>query len=172
MTRIILLGCAGSGKTTLARALGARTGTPVICLDDIWQRHWGPDDVDGFRETLKKAHAGESWISDGNFAAATFDIRLPRADLVVWLDRSRWVCAWRAILRVFRRGEAHRPKDLMRVLRFIWGFKQRNRPLIELTRIQHAPGIAVVRLANDRQIAAFLATAGAAANGTLHAHRR
>lgn len=39
MKRILIVGCAGSGKTTLAVALGERTGLPVIHLD---QHHWRP----------------------------------------------------------------------------------------------------------------------------------
>jgi adenylate kinase family enzyme len=34
MERIVILGCAGSGKTTLARLLARRTGCPLIILDD------------------------------------------------------------------------------------------------------------------------------------------
>ena len=131
MSRIVVLGCAGSGKTTLARRLGERTGAPVISLDAIWQPHWTEDDVADFRILMKQAHAGESWISDGNFAVATFDIRLPRADLVVWLDRPRLFCAWRAITRVFQPGHDHRIGGLAKVLRFIWNFDRINRPLIE-----------------------------------------
>jgi len=91
--RIVLLGCAGAGKTTLARRLGERSGMPVVCLDAIWRPDWGPNDVERFRALLVEAHAGDAWISDGNFALATFDIRLPRADLIVWLDRPRLRCA-------------------------------------------------------------------------------
>jgi adenylate kinase family enzyme len=75
--RIVILGCAGSGKTTLARQLGECTGAPVICLDAIWQPHRKEKDVSTFRNLVKKAHAGDEWISDGNFAAGTLDIRLP-----------------------------------------------------------------------------------------------
>jgi adenylate kinase family enzyme len=89
MTRIVILGCAGSGKTTLARQLGERTGAPIVCLDAIWQRHWDEKDVPAFRTLIEKAHAGDDWISDGNFALSTFDIRLPRATLVIWLERSK-----------------------------------------------------------------------------------
>jgi adenylate kinase family enzyme len=89
MVRVVILGCAGSGKTILARQLGERTGAPVICLDAIWQPHWKEKDVPTFRTLVQKAHAGEEWISDDNFALATFDIRLPRATLVIWLERPR-----------------------------------------------------------------------------------
>ncbi|MFZ0678580.1 hypothetical protein [Candidatus Binatus sp.] len=108
MSRIVVLGCAGSGKTTFARRLAEITGAPVICLDAIWNPCWGKDDVPVFRTLMKDAHAGDTWISDGNFAAATFDIRLPRATLVISLDHPKMFCARRAITRVFQPGEAHR----------------------------------------------------------------
>ena len=158
MARILILGCAGSGKTTLSRQIGERTGTPVICLDAIWQPHWGETDVPAFRTLVNQAHAGEDWISDGNFALATFDIRLARATSVIWLERSRLCCAWRAITRVFRRGEAHRVAKLFVVLRFIWNFDRVNRPRIEAARLANAPNVPVVRLKSRRDIAAFLSS--------------
>lgn len=157
MTRIVLLGCAGAGKTTLARRLGQATDAPVICLDAIWRPGWGPADVPRFRGLVIGAHAGDAWISDGNFADATFDLRLPRADLVVWLERPRLICAWRAATRVLRPGEAHERKDLPKVLRFIWNFDRINRPRIEAARTRWGPDVPVRRLRDDAEIGAFLA---------------
>ena len=154
MTRVILLGCAGGGKTTLARRLAEKTGAPVIDLDGIWRSR--TQETPEFRATLAERHAGEAWISDGNFAAVTFDLRLPRADLVVWLERPRLICAWRAIARVFRAGEMHQRGDLLTVLSFIWTFDRRNRPRIEALRLEHGPGVPVVRLRTDREVAAFV----------------
>ncbi|MDO9248643.1 MAG: dephospho-CoA kinase [Phenylobacterium sp.] len=154
MTRILLLGCAGSGKTTLARRLSERTGAPVIDLDAIWRGR--VQETSDFRATLQVLHAQDAWISDGNFAAVTFDLRIPRADLVVWLNRPRITCAWRAIIRTFQAGEMHRPGDLATVLRFIWNFERQNRPRIEALRVQHGPDVPVVRLRTDSEIAAFV----------------
>ena len=167
MARIVILGCAGSGKTTLARQLGERTGAPVICLDNIWQPHWGEKDVPAFRILLTKAHAGEEWISDGNFAVASFDIRLPRATLVIWLERSRLYCAWRAITRVFKPGEAHRIGTLSEVLAFILRFDRVNRPRIEALRVCYGPDVPVCRLTGDRDIAAFLSSYGDGAQSRI-----
>ena len=158
MSRVVVLGCAGSGKTTLARRLGQRTGAPVICLDAIWQPNWGKDGVSTFRTLMKEAHAGDTWISDGNFAQVTFDIRMPRATLVIWLDRPKLFCAWHAITRVFHPGEEHRIAGVAKVLRFIWNFDRINRPLIEAQRIAHGPNVPVVRLTNDREIDVFLSS--------------
>ncbi|MGC1435253.1 MAG: hypothetical protein WA847_05110 [Terriglobales bacterium] len=160
MARIVILGCAGSGKTTLARRLGKLTGAPVISLDDIWQPHWEEQDVPTFRTLIKKAHAGDAWISDGNFAVASFDIRLPRASLVIWLERWKLYCAWRAITRVFKRGEAHRIGKLVEVLAFIRQFDRVNRPRIEALRVSHGRDVPVRRLTNDREIADFLSSYG------------
>lgn len=156
MARIVLLGPAGAGKTTLARQLGERAKLPVICLDDIWRPEWSNDDVPAFRALMVESHAGERWVSDGNFAAATFDIRLPRATLVVWLDRSRWHCALRAVGRVFRKNSDHHMGGLMKVLRFIAKFERVNRPLIETLRLKHGGGVPVIHLRNDLEIEAFV----------------
>ena len=156
MKRIILLGGAGTGKSTLARAIGARTGRPVIILDEIWQAELTDAETPAFRETLRALHAGDHWVSDGNFAAVSFDIRLPRADLIVWLDRPRWSSAWRVVTRVFRTGEPHRLTDLPKVLAFIWNFERVNRPRIEALIAEHGPTLPQFRLANDLQIARFL----------------
>ena len=154
--RIVLLGCAGQGKTTLGRKLAARLDAPFICLDDIWQPDWSDADVPRFRALIAETHAGDSWISDGNFAAATFDLRLPRAQLIVWLDRPRLGCAWRALTRVFRRGEAHRAGGLRKAIAFIWNFDRINRPRIEAARQQHGPDVPVLHLYTAREIDDFL----------------
>lgn len=162
MRRIVVLGCAGSGKTAFARRLGQATGLPIIDLDQIWDELQPPGDVEAFRAIMGEVHAGEGWVSDGNFARATFDLRLPRTDLLVWLERPRWLCAWRAVRRVLRPGERHRLGDLIKVLRFIASFDRRNRPMIEEERLRHSPAVTVARLRTDGEIDEFIrkATAG------------
>jgi adenylate kinase family enzyme len=156
MKRIILLGGAGTGKSTLARAIGARTGRSVIILDDIWQADWTDAETPAFRETLCALHADETWVSDGNFAAVSFDIRLPRADLIVWLQRPQWSSAWRAITRVFSKAEPHQLADLPKVLTFIWNFERVNRPRIESAIAKHGPSLPQICLTSDQEIARFL----------------
>ena len=160
--RIVILGCAGTGKSRLARRLGERMAARVIDLDAVWASPAMRGDLAAFRVAMAEAHAGQAWISDGNFSLASFDIRLPRAELIVWLERPRWLCLWRAAARVFRPGEFHRPSDLRKVAAFIWSFDRVNRPRIEAERLGHGRDVPIRRLAADREVTAFLESPGGA----------
>lgn len=102
--RIVVTGMAGAGKSTFSRALSAKTGLPVIHLDiHFWKPGWVPTPDDEWREKQRGLLAGDKWIVDGN--DATLDLRLERADTVVFLDTPWWICARRA----FARGVRKRP---------------------------------------------------------------
>jgi adenylate kinase family enzyme len=93
---------AGSGKSTFSLALAARTGLPVIHLDvHFWKAGWVAPSEAEWRERQRRLLAGDAWIADGNYQE-TLDLRLERADTVVFLDLPWWLCAGRAFLRGFR----------------------------------------------------------------------
>jgi adenylate kinase family enzyme len=164
MTRIVLLGCAGAGKSTLGKRLAAATGARFICLDDLSSTGGvAPEQVPAFRALMAELHAAEAWISDGNFAAVTFDIRLPRADRIVWLAPPRLLCAARAVRRVFRPGEAHQLSGLGKALAFIWNFERVNRPRIEMLIAEHGPDLPQTRLRTAGEVEAFIASVSAIA---------
>ena len=97
--RVLVIGMAGSGKTTFSRALSERTGLPVIHLDvHYWQPGWVKPSEDAWRETQRSLLAGDAWIADGN-DLQTLELRLERADTVVLLDTPWWTCACRAFMR-------------------------------------------------------------------------
>jgi adenylate kinase family enzyme len=100
--RVIVTGLAGSGKSTFSLALAARTGLPVIHLDlHFWKPGWVAPSQTEWREKQRRVLAGNAWIVDGNYHQ-TLDLRLERADTVVFLDLPWWLCAGRAFLRGFR----------------------------------------------------------------------
>lgn len=90
--RILVLGCPGSGKSTFARTLAARTGLPLVHLDNVWWRadgtHIPREEFDRALETLLR---GEKWIMDGDYSR-TYEVRVRAADTVIFLDYPEEVC--------------------------------------------------------------------------------
>lgn len=100
--RVIVTGLAGSGKSTFSLALATKTGLPVIHLDlEFWKPGWvAPPEME-WRERQRRVLRGDAWIADGNYQE-TLDLRLERADTVIFLDMPWWLCAGRALVRGFR----------------------------------------------------------------------
>jgi len=164
--RVIVTGLAGSGKSTLALALAAKTGLPVIHLDlHFWKPGWVAPSETEWREKQRAVLGGDAWIADGNYHE-TLDLRLERADTVVFLDPPWWLCAGRAFLRGFRM-----PSELPEGcgypawlrLRDEWrlavrvGRKDRSEPEREREIIsQHGQHVALHVLRSKRAVADFL----------------
>ena len=101
--RVVVTGLAGSGKSTFSRELSAKTGLPLIHLDlEFWKPGWVEPSEDEWSEKQRGLLAGDAWIADGNYHA-TLQLRLERADGVVFLDTPWWMCARRAFVRGLRR---------------------------------------------------------------------
>jgi adenylate kinase family enzyme len=101
--RVVVTGMAGAGKSTFSRALSAKTGLPVIHLDvHFWKPGWVEPSEDEWRDKQRSLLTSNEWIVDGNYYA-TLDLRLGRADTVVFLDTPWWVCAWRTFVRGIRK---------------------------------------------------------------------
>jgi adenylate kinase family enzyme len=106
---------------------------------------------------------------DGNFSD-TFDLRMPRADSLIWLDYSRTTCIRRVLLRAARDHGRSKP-DLpegcpeqfdAKLLRWVWDFPAKHRPEIPKAIARYGTHLNVVRLTTDRDVAEFLHTAEAA----------
>src|SRR5689334_2508086 len=89
--RIIVIGCSGGGKSTLSQKLAQRFGLTYISIDrDIfWLPGWKERPRAEQREIITGMVAKERWIMDGS-NPSTFDLRLPRTDLIIWMQISRF----------------------------------------------------------------------------------
>ena len=81
--------------------------TSIAALDPA---RWIEPDAAQFRERVRDALTTEAWVCEGNYARRTFDLRLPSADLIIWLDTPRLTCFTRVLIRsAMKRPRADRP---------------------------------------------------------------
>ena len=92
MKKIIVIGCPGSGKSTVSRALHDKTGIPLYHLDMMY---WNADkttvEKSVFLERLSAALEKDEWIIDGNYGS-TMELRVAMCDTVIFLDYPLEVC--------------------------------------------------------------------------------
>ena len=137
MKKIAVIGCPGSGKSTLSVRLGQITGLPIFHLDDYYHtRTWNPaDGKREWREFQNELVARPEWIIDGNYKG-TLSIRVGAADTIVFLDFPRWLCVYRVLQRRLRQlcgrpAAGGNPERLeWSFLVFIWGYRTAERPKV------------------------------------------
>jgi len=170
MQRVMIVGQPGSGKSTLARELGQRTGLPVIHIDTIhWQPGWRERSRDEKTQLCLEVEARDCWIFEGGHSA-TWDNRMARADLLIWIDRSATLRFLRVLRRtLLQRGQSrpdlpHNCPELLANLpeffAFMWRTKKSARAKMQHLVATAPAACRVVQLRSKRATRIFLASFG------------
>ena len=158
--KIMIIGCGGSGKSTLARKIHQITGLPLIHMDQyFWAPNWEEPDREVWTQTVSTQSDQLAWIMDGNYGG-TMDIRFQKADLIIFLDRSRWLCLFRIIWRQLKYYGRTRPdmtegcteRLTWEFVKYVYGYNDTRRPGI-LEKLHTFKGSKkVLILSNRKQI--------------------
>lgn len=140
--KIAIIGCAGSGKTTLAFKLKEKLNLPLYHLDQYyWKPGWQRAALEEFIIIHQELCERDEWIMEGSYTS-TLLTRVAYADIVIFLDVPRYKCLWyvlkRSVLNLGKiipgnpEGCEQRLLSLqfLEFLKWIWAFKYRARGAI------------------------------------------
>lgn len=171
-SRIMVVGSSGGGKTTLARHIAASKNLEYFSIDrDVrWISGWTQRDPDEQRRIIETIIARDRWVFDGS-GPSTFELRLARTDLVIWMRLPRVSCMMGVARRVARHYGTVRPEMAagcpeplpnLEFLSYIWNFEKRHTPAFLHHFELYGPHVPIFQVKSRAQATALLDLIGAA----------
>ena len=163
MERILIIGCGGAGKSTLARQMGEILNLPVVHLDKLfWHPGWVESSKVEIDAKIMAEMAKPQWIMDGNYNR-TLPQRVKYCDTIIYLDFSRVACLLGVLKRVITTYGTVRP-DMgdgcperfdWDFLKWVWNFNRDKREKYYRL-LNETEGKETIVLKNRRMVKRFL----------------
>ena len=158
MKRIMIIGCPGSGKSTLSKQLAVKLKLQLVHLDQMyWKSNWQPISNEIFDELLLREVEKDEWIIDGNYSR-TISMRLEKCDTIIYLDYHRMTCLLGVLKRVIK-GYGKTREDMgencperleWSFLKYVWTFNQNRRAeYLRLLSCQKDKRVIILRYRRD-----------------------
>jgi adenylate kinase family enzyme len=165
MKRVAIIGSPGTGKSTFAKQLAAKTGLPLLHLDYYYhdKQHDYQANKEAWTAKTTEMTQQKTWIIDGNFGR-TMAHRLEQADTIFYFDMPAFL-ALKGVVKRWATAKHSKRSDMpddwqekpswsffWYVLRFRHKYVAGTRQLVE----QNTDKVVVFK--NHNQIAEYLKT--------------
>lgn len=162
--KIHIIGCSGSGKTYLAKALSNKYNNPHFDLDDVqWDNRadsYGVKNSPQKRnELLQEILANEQWIIEGVYYKWV-GLSFEEADTIYVLDMPKYLYKSRIIIRFLKRklglekGKKETIKSVRALLKWTDTFQDKN--MSEIRKILEAYQEKVIWIKSKKEIKDFI----------------
>lgn len=168
MTRVVVIGNAGGGKSTLCRKLSQTQQLPLFPIDQIqWKPGWTPASYAEIKRQHDQILTGERWIIDGWGPFDLVEERCTAADTIIFVDHPLVVHYWWALKRQFACLFAPRPDGpegcpmlpmTWPLLKMIWQIHHHARPKLLDVINRHRAGKDVCHIQSPRELCQFVQT--------------
>jgi len=166
MQRVMIVGPCGAGKSTLARKIHQLTGLDLVSLDQYYFKpNWVETPPDEWASKVKELASRPSWVIDGNYGG-TMDLRIKKADTIIFLDYPTWKCLFRVLKRTTLFYNKKRPdmaegckeRFSFSFLHYVIMFRTIKRPglLRKLDQVSKSSKVLIFK--NDNEVDHFLST--------------
>ena len=155
--RVLVAGTSGSGETTLAARIGELLQLPHVEIDALFHGPgWTPRST--FEDDVRRFASEPAWVTEWQYSQVRA-LMASRAQLLVWLDLSRWQVMRQVVRRTLRRrlhrqvlwnGNTEPPlwtilTDPEHIVRWAWTSHAKTAARVRVLREQR-PELDVVRL--------------------------
>lgn len=166
MDKVIVIGCSGTGKSTLALQLEQILKIPVFHLDQLfWSKNWQSISQAEFIKKQEDVLKNEpQWIIDGNYADS-LELRLAYADTIIFLDLPRFVYFPRIFKRYLQNygkvrvdmADGCQEQLDFEFIQFVWTFKRQHYDKLVKKIAKRTPQQQFVHLTTRKSVTDYLA---------------
>ena len=166
MNRVMVIGNAGGGKSTLSRAVCAVKGLPYFSIDQIlWQPNWRRTPDHEFERRHNEMLSHRYWVIDGYGPMTSVQARLSACDTVIFIDHPLHVHFWWAAKRQLKSifvGRSDGPdgcpmsRVTFRVFQMIWVLHWQTRPLLIGKIYSQANRVKIIHIQSPSELNSFV----------------
>ena len=167
MTRVMVIGNAGGGKSTMCRALSAARSLPYHAIDKIqWKPGWVSASASEFTAAHEALLEQKRWLIDGYGPWESVLRRINIADTIIFIDHPIAIHYWWAAkrqIKVLFVGREDGPDGCpmlpvtLRLFKMMWRLHRNMRPKLLAAIEDRRDGTRFVHIRSPRQLAEFVA---------------
>ncbi len=155
--KILIIGDAGAGKSTLAKQLESQLEIPVYSTDDfLWVKKFSiKAEVNESVDKIKQVYGSNNWIVEGT-TNYLVEPGFEPSDRIIYLGFTGIFSQWRALIKrhYIRRDESWKHTILLmrHVLykRYKWGYKKNDPTILEMVKpFEHKLAVVQSRSAKE-----------------------